>query len=76
MIGRLQHSADSFPDHQNNIPYSLIHYKRQGCLSAYLNLKNLKDYLASPPLLSKPKDGETYLVYLAISKMAVSVMLV
>ncbi|XP_070042955.1 uncharacterized protein [Nicotiana tomentosiformis] len=39
-------------------------------------LKELKKYLSSPPLLSKPNEGETLLVYLAVSKVAVSAILV
>ncbi|XP_075076273.1 uncharacterized protein LOC142162944 [Nicotiana tabacum] len=39
-------------------------------------LKNLKSYLSNPPLLAKPKDGEKLLVYLAVSKVAVSAVLV
>ncbi|XP_070029970.1 uncharacterized protein [Nicotiana sylvestris] len=39
-------------------------------------LKNLKVYLSNPPLLAKPKDGEKLLIYLAISEVAVSVILV
>ncbi|KAK0589524.1 hypothetical protein LWI29_015415 [Acer saccharum] len=39
-------------------------------------LQDLKTYLKSPPLLSKPKDDETLLVYLAVSDTAVSVVLV
>ncbi|XP_070054272.1 uncharacterized protein [Nicotiana tomentosiformis] len=39
-------------------------------------LKNLKVYLSNPPLLAKPKDGERLLVYLAVSEMAVSAVLV
>ena len=39
-------------------------------------LQDLKRYLTSPPLLSKPKDGEQLYVYLAVSEGAVSVVLV
>nr|XP_009785655.1 PREDICTED: uncharacterized protein LOC104233891 [Nicotiana sylvestris] len=39
-------------------------------------LKNLKSYLSNPPLLAKPKDGEKLLVYLAVSEVAVSAVLV
>ncbi|XP_075076818.1 uncharacterized protein LOC142163431 [Nicotiana tabacum] len=39
-------------------------------------LKNLKAYLSNPPLLAKPKDGEKLLVYLAVSEVAVSAVLV
>ncbi|XP_075080310.1 uncharacterized protein LOC142165832 [Nicotiana tabacum] len=39
-------------------------------------LKNLKAYLSNPPLLAKPKDGEKLLIYLAISEVAVSAVLV
>ncbi|KAK0581332.1 hypothetical protein LWI29_012530 [Acer saccharum] len=37
---------------------------------------DLKAYLKSPPLLSKPKDNETLLLYLAVSDTAVSAVLV
>ncbi|XP_075098662.1 uncharacterized protein LOC142175646 [Nicotiana tabacum] len=39
-------------------------------------LKNLKVYLSNPPLLAKPKDGEKLFVYLAVSEVAVSAVLV
>ena len=39
-------------------------------------LQDLKEYLTSPPLLSKPKDNETLLMYLAVSNTAVSAVLV
>ncbi|XP_057780030.1 uncharacterized protein LOC130998612 [Salvia miltiorrhiza] len=39
-------------------------------------LQELKQYLTSPPLLAKPKDHETLLVYLAVSDTAVSAVLV
>ncbi|XP_075084734.1 uncharacterized protein LOC142167992 [Nicotiana tabacum] len=39
-------------------------------------LKDLKKYLPSPPFLSKPKEGETLLVYIAVSDVAVSAVLV
>jgi hypothetical protein len=39
-------------------------------------LQDLKEYLTSPPLLSKPKDNETLLIYLAVSSTAVSAVLV
>ena len=39
-------------------------------------LQDLKEYLTSPPLLVKPKDNETLLVYLAVSSTAVSAVLV
>ncbi|XP_019226659.1 PREDICTED: uncharacterized protein LOC109208090 [Nicotiana attenuata] len=32
-------------------------------------LRDLKRYLSSPPLLSKPKEGETSLVYLAVMEL-------
>ncbi|KAL5779523.1 hypothetical protein ACOSQ2_010260 [Xanthoceras sorbifolium] len=38
--------------------------------------QNIKRYLADPPLLSKPKEGETLLLYLAVSETAVSAVLV
>ncbi|KAL5835807.1 hypothetical protein ACOSQ3_015358 [Xanthoceras sorbifolium] len=34
--------------------------------------QNIKRYLENPPLLSKPKEGETLLLYLAVSETAVS----
>lgn len=39
-------------------------------------LSQLKQYLTSPPLLSKPKDNETLFIYLAVSETAVSAVLV
>ncbi|XP_070022192.1 uncharacterized protein [Nicotiana sylvestris] len=39
-------------------------------------LKNLKTYLSNPPLLAKPKAGERLLIYLAVSEVAVSAVLV
>ncbi|KAL5575760.1 hypothetical protein UlMin_017459 [Ulmus minor] len=39
-------------------------------------LQQLKRYLTSPPLLSKPKDGEQLSIYLAVSDTAVSSVLV
>ncbi|XP_070003532.1 uncharacterized protein [Nicotiana sylvestris] len=39
-------------------------------------LKNLKIYLSNPPLLAKPKAGERLLIYLAVSEVAVSAVLV
>ena len=39
-------------------------------------LRQLKSYLTSPPLLAKPKDGETLYMYLAILEAAVSAALV
>ncbi|XP_019267709.1 PREDICTED: uncharacterized protein LOC109244987 [Nicotiana attenuata] len=39
-------------------------------------LRDLKRYLSSPPLLSKPKEGEILTVYLAVSEVAVSAVLV
>ncbi|XP_075112531.1 uncharacterized protein LOC142182266 [Nicotiana tabacum] len=39
-------------------------------------LKNLKAYLSNPPLLAKPKDGEKLLIYLTVSKVVVSAVLV
>ncbi|XP_062100796.1 uncharacterized protein LOC133806720 [Humulus lupulus] len=39
-------------------------------------LGQLKQYLTSPPLLSKPKDNETLFIYLAVSETAVSAILV
>ncbi len=36
----------------------------------------LKEYLASPPLLSKPQEGEMLYLYLAVSPTAVSAVLV
>ena len=39
-------------------------------------LQQLKNYLTSAPLLSKPLDGETLFIYLAIFKHSVSAVLV
>ena len=38
-------------------------------------LQALKKYLASPPLLSKPCDGDTLQLYLAVSGVSVTVVL-
>ncbi|XP_070055374.1 uncharacterized protein [Nicotiana tomentosiformis] len=38
--------------------------------------KTLKAYISNPPLLGKPKDGERLFVYLAVSEMAVSAVLI
>ena len=45
-------------------------------LSCEQALHDLKKYLTSPPLLSKPKDGEQLFIYLAVSEGAVNVVLV
>ncbi|XP_062088976.1 uncharacterized protein LOC133795541 [Humulus lupulus] len=39
-------------------------------------LRQLKEYLASPPLLAKPKDGESLYMYLAISGTSISAVLI
>ncbi|XP_070040804.1 uncharacterized protein [Nicotiana tomentosiformis] len=39
-------------------------------------LKDLKMYLSNRPLLAKPKDRERFLIYLAVSEVAVSAILV
>nr|XP_009792391.1 PREDICTED: uncharacterized protein LOC104239457 [Nicotiana sylvestris] len=39
-------------------------------------LKNLKTYLSNPPLLAKPKVGKRLLIYLDVSEVAVSAVLV
>ncbi|XP_070008779.1 uncharacterized protein [Nicotiana sylvestris] len=39
-------------------------------------LRNLKTYLSNSPLLAKPKAGEKLLLYLAVSEVAVSAVLV
>ena len=38
--------------------------------------QKIKEHLGSPPLLSKPKEGEVLIVYLAVSDYAISVVLV
>ena len=38
--------------------------------------EGLKEYLVSPPLLSKPLPGEVLYIYLAVSKKAVSSVLI
>ena len=38
--------------------------------------KELKEYLSSAPILAMPEDGEELFLYLAVSKVAVSVVLV
>ncbi|KAL5803315.1 hypothetical protein ACOSQ4_031620 [Xanthoceras sorbifolium] len=45
----------------------------QTCEDAF---QNIKRYLADPLLISKPKEGETLLLYLAVSETAVSAVLV
>ncbi|KAK4841195.1 hypothetical protein QYF36_000455 [Acer negundo] len=45
----------------------------ENCVKA---LQDLKIYLKSPPLLSKPKDNETLFIYLVVSDTAVSAVLV
>jgi len=45
----------------------------QSCEEAF---QDLKKYLSSPPLLSKPKKDETLYVYLAVSNGAVSAALI
>ncbi|KAL5787560.1 hypothetical protein ACOSP7_004509 [Xanthoceras sorbifolium] len=45
----------------------------QTCEEVY---QNIKQYLANPPLLSKPKEGETLLLYLVVSETAISAELV
>lgn len=40
------------------------------------NFDELKQYLSSPPLLSKPKEGEVLYLYLAASQYAVSSVLI
>ena len=39
-------------------------------------LQDLKKYLTSPSLLSKPKDGEQLFIYLAVSKGTISTVLI
>ncbi|XP_075103682.1 uncharacterized protein LOC142178251 [Nicotiana tabacum] len=39
-------------------------------------LKDLKAYITNPPLLSKPRDGESLFVYLAVAEVAVNAVLV
>ncbi|KAK4856764.1 hypothetical protein QYF36_020904 [Acer negundo] len=39
-------------------------------------LQDLKTYLTSPPLLSKSKDEETLHVYLTVSNIAISTVLI
>ncbi|CAA7016406.1 unnamed protein product [Microthlaspi erraticum] len=45
----------------------------QKCEDAF---KQLKEYLTTPPILAKPEEGETLLLYIAISSTAVSGVLV
>ena len=45
-------------------------YSLEECIQQY------KKYLTSPPLLSKPNDGEQLFIYLAISENAVSAVLI
>ncbi|KAL0313645.1 UNVERIFIED_CONTAM: Transposon Tf2-12 polyprotein [Sesamum radiatum] len=44
--------------------------------TSQLAFDDLKRYLVSPPLLTKPKVGETLCVYLAVSESAISAVLV
>ncbi|KAL0395387.1 UNVERIFIED_CONTAM: Retrovirus-related Pol polyprotein from transposon opus [Sesamum latifolium] len=44
--------------------------------TSQLAFDDLKRYLVSPPLLTKPKIGETLCVYLAVSESAISAVLV
>jgi len=39
-------------------------------------LRELKAYLSSPPLLLKPEPGEQLFIYLAVSEIAVSAVLI
>nr|XP_016444128.1 PREDICTED: uncharacterized protein LOC107769427 [Nicotiana tabacum] len=39
-------------------------------------LKDLKRYLSGPPLLSKLMEGEQLLIYLAVSEVAISAILI
>ncbi|KAM2611812.1 hypothetical protein TB2_031863 [Malus domestica] len=43
------------------------------CAEAF---KNLKDYMSKAPLLSKPKVGDTLIIYLSVSPSAVSSVLI
>ena len=43
------------------------------CETAFIELKK---HLGSPPMLAKPQDGETLILYLAVSDYAVSAVLV
>ncbi len=40
------------------------------------SFQDLKSYLGKPPLLSKPHEGDSLVLYLAVSKGAVSLALV
>ncbi|KAM1014495.1 hypothetical protein ACFX2C_044477 [Malus domestica] len=43
------------------------------CAEAF---KNLKDYMSKAPLLSKPKVGDTFIIYMSVSASAVSSILI
>ncbi|XP_031273552.1 uncharacterized protein LOC116132011 [Pistacia vera] len=50
--------------------------KFEWTVSCEVALQQLKRYLTSPPLLSKPVDGEKLYFYIAVSKTAISTVLV
>ncbi|KAL0355253.1 UNVERIFIED_CONTAM: Transposon Tf2-12 polyprotein [Sesamum radiatum] len=54
----------------------LPHPKSNGTTTSQLAFDDLKRYLVSLPLLTKPKMGETLCVYLVVSKSAISAVLV
>ncbi|XP_060969882.1 uncharacterized protein LOC133037084 [Cannabis sativa] len=58
---------------ENHLDHLKQAFQTEECEEA---LRQLKSYLSSPPLLAKPKDGETLYMYLAVSEVAVNVALV
>nr|XP_016487846.1 PREDICTED: uncharacterized protein LOC107807903 [Nicotiana tabacum] len=71
-------NINSFFDHRKSVTASSHCSKRRITSIERRNVDKprRKKYLSSLPLLSKPKEGETLLVYLAVSEVAVSTVLV
>ncbi|XP_070008995.1 uncharacterized protein [Nicotiana sylvestris] len=58
----------------NHVLKKQDHFKwNEECQQA---LRNLQTYLSNPPLLAKPKAGEKLIIYLVVSEVAVSAVLV
>ena len=70
------HSLSSFHIPQRNVTYYSALYDFKWTPAYEQALQDLKKYLASPPHLSKPKDGEQLFIYLAVSEGTVSAVLV
>ncbi|XP_019167796.1 PREDICTED: uncharacterized protein LOC109163501 [Ipomoea nil] len=64
---------------KRSLPFFEVIKRREGfewtpeCQASF---EELKKYLLSPPLLAKPKEGETLYLYMAVSEQAVSSVLV